>query len=217
MPPPTLCNLPQSPSFVNLVAAYNFKRQQPRTPWPTILIPSQRRRKDYICNKNLWAKQNRLRQSHLKCHFTGTQFPVCPLLFCTMPKLQSGCAGPASLGLVFFFCASLEEKKILFLSAIPPLTCPARSCFIFEPSITQTLGAYLSSAIWIPYLILKHVQIMTTFFSQLIYGLWGPFFICYHALPFDLPYLSSASASVVYKSSTPALSWCPRYIGTTPY
>lgn len=127
-----------------------------------------------------------------------------------------------SVFLYFDFCSQVSRRFCAFSSNIPPLTLPTwfislRSCFIFKSSITQTLLAYLFSAIWTPYLILKHVQIMTTFFSQLIYGLWGPFFICYHALPFDLSYLSSASATIVYKSSSQALSWCPRYIGVTPY
>lgn len=107
-----------------------------------------------------------------------------------------------SLALCAFF--NLFFSLIIFLLKLPSVI-HLSSCFIFKSSITQTLLAYLSSAIWTPYLILKHVPIMTTFFSQLIYGLWGPFFICYHALPFDLSYLSSASATMQYKSSTPGI------------
>lgn len=82
----------------------------------------------------------------------------------------------------------------------PPPTRPVpftsgRSRCISKSSVPQTLWAYLSSAIWTPYLILKHVPVMTASCSQLIYGLRGPSFIRYHASPFDLSYPPCASAA----------------------
>ena len=97
-----------------------------------------------------------------------------------------------SIFAAYRFTKTVEDEDVI----IGKISNVSKSFLSYKKSsITQTSWAYLSSAIWTPYLILKHVQIMTPFFSQLIYGLWGPFFICYHALPFDLAYLSSASAT----------------------
>lgn len=124
--------------------------------------------------------------------------PACCFSVQVGPNSPRDVGSSRSLG-ASLICPSLSQN-------IPPLTRPVpfislRSCFIFESSIPQTLWAYLSSAIWTPYLIVKPAQIMTTFFPPLIDGLWGPFFMCYRALPFDLAYLSFASAAAEHQSS----------------